>query len=201
MGDFDGAIRDYGTALALDPNYSIAYLDRGNVYRLMGDYPHAIADYDRLIQLEPNVAWNYFMRGVADVYAGLLPKALSDLTQSSKLDPAYPYAALWLDIADKRSNQPSQIAQTVNKIDMTKWPAPVIRMFSGDLTPDQVLSYAVDPGQVCEANFYIGEYDLEQHATDDATRKFRVAAASCPEGYVEWPSAKAELKALGVNPD
>ena len=89
---------------------------------------------------------------------------------------------------------------------MTAWPAPVIRMFLGQMTPAAALAAADDPdatkkkGQVCEANFYSGELALRQGAKDDAARLFRLAASDCPHDFTEWPAANAELKALGAAP-
>ena len=98
------------------------------------------------------------------------------------------------------------LSQAISTIDMTKWPAPVIRMFLGQMTPAAVLAAADDPdatkkkGQVCEANFYSGELALRQGAKDEATRLFRLAASDCPKDFIEWPAANAELKSLGAMP-
>jgi len=69
-----------------------------------------------------------------------------------------------------------------------------------------VIAAANTPGaktaaeQTCEANLYIGELDLQRAAKADATSLFEAATASCPPDYIESFTAKAELKALGVNP-
>ena len=87
---------------------------------------------------------------------------------------------------------------------MTVWPAPVIRMFLGQMTQSAVLAAANDPDpnkkkdQVCEANFYSGELALRTGAKNEALRLFRLAARDCPRGFFEWPAANAELKALGM---
>jgi len=89
---------------------------------------------------------------------------------------------------------------------MTKWPAPLIHVFLGRLTPDALLAAADnhDPktkkGQVCEANFYSGELALQQGRKDEAARLFKLAANDCPKGLIEWAAANAELNALGVAP-
>ena len=89
---------------------------------------------------------------------------------------------------------------------MTKWPAPVIQMFLGQMTPTAVLAAADNPdattkaGQVCDANLYSGELALRQGAKDDATRLIRLAASDCPKTFDEWLAANAELKALGAAP-
>ena len=128
-GDFDRAIANYGEAIRLDPKYAYAYNNRGNVYYQKHDENRAIADYSEAIRLDPKYAQAYFNRGIANLYAGWLPKALADLGQSSELNPKYAYAALWLHIVDTRNNLPSQLAEAAKQIDMTKWPAPVIRPF------------------------------------------------------------------------
>lgn len=89
---------------------------------------------------------------------------------------------------------------------MTRWPAPVIRLFLGQTAPAAVLAAADDPdantkrGQLCEANFYLGEWALQQGAMESAARLFRPAAADCPHEFVEGPAASTELKTLGVSP-
>src|SRR5262249_45988058 len=130
-------------------------------------------------------------------------RALDDLDRSRELDPTYAYTAIWLDIVAKRSDRPSSLEQAVTHVDMSEWPAPVIRVYLGRLTPAAVLEAAEDAAdantrgdQICEANFYIGESFLQQRKTDDAVRLFRRAAADCPRNNIEWWAARAELKAL-----
>jgi lipoprotein NlpI len=83
---------------------------------------------------------------------------------------------------------------------MTEWPAPVIRLFLGQMSPAAVLAAADDPddtkktNQVCEANYYSGEWALRAAAKDEATRLFRLAASDCPRGFIEWSAANAQLK-------
>ena len=120
----------------------------------------------------------YFNRGRANLYAGALPKALADLDQATAVHPKYAYAALWLDIVAQRSNVSSRLSQATAALDMTKWPAPVIRMFLGQMTPAAVLAAADDPdatkkrGQVCEANFFSGELALRLGTRDEAKRVY-----------------------------
>ena len=87
---------------------------------------------------------------------------------------------------------------------MTAWPAPVIRMFLGQMTPAAVLAAADDPdatkkiGQVCETHFYSGELALRTGKKAEAAHLFRLAAGNCPKSFDEWGAANAELKALGT---
>jgi lipoprotein NlpI len=205
-GDADRAIADFDAATRLDPKLAAAFDNRGIAYKAKGDLDRAIADYDEGIRLAPKRAENYLGRGIANLYGGSLGKALADLDQASKLDPKDAYAALWLDIAGKRSNLASRLPRDVAQIDMTRWPAPVIRMFLGQLEAQAVLAAADDAnaytrsGQLCEANFYTAELALRQGAKDQATRLFGLAVANCPKDFIELHAANAELKTLGATP-
>jgi lipoprotein NlpI len=179
--------------------------NRGTKDRVRSDLNQIIVYYNAAIKHDPADDDAYFHRGLANFYAGAVPQALADLAQASKLDPQYPYYPLWIDIIDKRGNQPSRLPEAISHIDMTKWPAPVVRLFLGELTPSDLLvaadsaDAATKKGQVCEANFYIGELALQQGGKDEAARLFQLAAADCPREFVEGPSARAELEALGGN--
>jgi lipoprotein NlpI len=203
-GDNDRAIADHNEAIRLDPNLAAAYHNRGVTWRDKGDNDRAIADFNEAVRVDPKYAGAYRSRGTIHLYSGSLPKALADLNQATELDPKDAYAALWLDIASKRSQVRSRLSQAIAQIDMTKWPAPVIRLFVGQLSPAAVMAAADTPDaakkrdQVCEANFYTGELALQRDTKEDATRLFQLAAANCPKHFTESWAAAAELKALGV---
>ena len=202
-GDSDRAIAAFSEAIRLNPKYLLAYRNRGNVYRFKGDHDRAIADFDEAIRLDPKSAGTYFMRSRVYFYGGSLPKALADANQASELDPKGGFHALWLDIVGQRNGLPSRLAEQVTKIDMAVWPAPVIRMFMGQLTPAGVLAAADDPNatkkknQICQVNFYSGALALRQNRKAEAVPLFRIAASECPHNLLERSDATAELKALG----
>lgn len=205
-GDDDRAIADFAEAIQLDPKYEYAYVNLGDAYRAKGDYDRAIANYAEAVRLDPTDVLAYYNRGLANLYAGAVPKALTDLERASVLDPKHAYAALWLEIVAQRSDVPSRLSQAISTIDMKVWPAPVIRLFLGQMPPAAVLAAADSPdattknGQVCEANFYNGEWAQRHGAKDEAAHLFRLAAADCPKSFDEWFAANAELKALGAAP-
>jgi lipoprotein NlpI len=193
-------------AIRLEPKFVFAYVDRGNANRARGDNDHAIADYSEAIRLEPKFADAYHNRGLAYLYSGDLAKSLADVSEASELDPQDAYKALWADIVAQRNNVPSHLSQASTKIDLTPWPAPIIRSFLGRMPPEAVLAAADDPdakkkkNQVCEANFYGGELALRLNAKEEAVRLFRLAASDCAKDVNEWFAANAELKALGETP-
>jgi lipoprotein NlpI len=203
--DLDRAIADYDAAIKLDPKSGKFVAARGDAYRAKGDDDRAVADFNAAIRLSPKSSLGYYGRGRTYFFAGSFEKALADFTQASAIAPDNGYLALWLEIAARRNHLPSALAQATAQIDMKAWPAPVIKLFTDQMTPAAVLAAADDPdatkktGQICEANFYSGELALTRGLKDEATRLFRLAARDCPHGFIEWDAAKAELTGLGVN--
>ena len=163
-----------------------------------------LSDEALRLEVEESLSAAYFSRGRLLLYNGSLAEARADFKHLTELEPKNTYAALWLDIAERRNKLPSRLSRIVSGVDMKAWPAPVIRLFLGEITLATVLAAADDPDptkkreQVCEANFYSGELALLKGAKDQATRLFRLAASDCPKSFVEWEGANAELKALGA---
>jgi tetratricopeptide (TPR) repeat protein len=188
-GDVDRAIADYDRAIQISPTYKYAYFGRGGAYEVKGDFGHAIADYDEGIRLDPKDARAYRMRGLVNLRAGSLPKSLADLDQSQGLDPKDAYMALWRDIVAKRGDQPSRLAGATAQLDMTKWPAPAVRLFLGEMTLEAVLAAADSPdpgvqkGQICEANFYAGELALQRGRNGRRGAAVRPCCGRLPEEF------------------
>jgi tetratricopeptide (TPR) repeat protein len=206
-GDNDRALADYTLAIGIDPKFVAVYYNRGNAYRQKGHNDRAIADFTQAIDINPKSAFAYRGRGLSYLYSGSPDKALADLAQANALMPKDAYTAVWLDIVSQRNSLPSRrLTQTSSQIDMTVWPAPIIRLFMGQATLAAVQTSADDPdaakkkGQICELNFYAGELSLLKKANDEAISFFRLASSACPHSFIEWGAANAELKALGIVP-
>jgi lipoprotein NlpI len=205
-GDLDRAIADYSQAISIDPKYGDAFYNRGLAYRNKGDNDRALADFNQALSIDPKDGDVYKSRGRVNLYAGALPKALADFNQASALDPKDAYAALWVEIAGQRNNLPSRLTQASSQLDMTEWPAPIIGLFLGQMTPAAVLAAADDANatrkkeKACEANFFSGELSLMKGGNAEAIRLFHSAASDCPDSSPESYAATAELKALGAAP-
>jgi len=199
-GDFDRAMTDLNESIRFDPNNAKAYLARGHLSYSKGDNPRAIEDFDRAIRLDPDDAAAYFNRGLAYFLVGNhIADAEADFKKANQLNPRDSYIALWLDLAKRRNGVPSQLAETAKQLDMTAWPAPVIRQFLGEVNAAQTTAAAADQdpktqaAQTCEANFYSGEFALLKKNKPEATRLLKLAAKDCPLEFVESTAAIAEL--------
>jgi tetratricopeptide (TPR) repeat protein len=85
LGDKQGAIADYDQAIQLQPDFAVAYKNRGGVKSDLGDKQGAIADFNQAIQLEPDFAEAYFNRGNVKYGLGDKQGALSDYQTAAKL--------------------------------------------------------------------------------------------------------------------
>lgn len=201
-GDLDHAIVDFDEAIRLNPKDEETISNRGNAYRTKGDFGRAIADYDQVVQLDAENARAYFHRARLYWQMASFTNSLADLDRSVELNPKDAYPVLWREIVARRGDQPSRLSEAAKQLDTTKWPAPIINLFLGTMTPEQVLSVADSPNpvrkkaQVCEANFYIAERALQNGSKEEALRLFDQAAADCPKTFVEKQAADVELSSL-----
>ena len=53
LGEFEKAIVDFDTVIAMEPTNSVAYFNRGSTYDSMGMHDHAVADFGRALELDP----------------------------------------------------------------------------------------------------------------------------------------------------
>jgi tetratricopeptide (TPR) repeat protein len=113
---------------------------------------------------------------------------------------ATPYRVLWLHIASARiggQDANSNLQDQSAGLNPAEWPVPVIELFLGRRTPPQTMAAARKPDELCEAQFYVGQWHLlrnERAASIDALRK---AVKICPKDFNEYTGAVAELKRLG----
>jgi lipoprotein NlpI len=204
-GESDAAMTDFEAAIKINPRYAAAYFNRANALAAKGETDRALKDYDAAIRNNRRNVNAYIARGALFLATGVTAKARADMSQAARIAPKNAYAVLWSDIAERRAKQKGRLAARngTKGLDMKAWPAPVVRLYTGEIKPDDVLAGADNPSdtvkaaQVCEANFYSGEYALIGGAREDAAKLFQAAVKDCPRGFLEGIAAAAELKGMG----
>ena len=84
---------DYSRALQINPNYDVAYIGRGNLYRKMGRDLDAFRDFESAIQLDTTDPRAYHNRGLIYQSRGQHAYAIEDFSTAISLsgDAAEPY--------------------------------------------------------------------------------------------------------------
>ena len=83
------AIADCDEAIHLQPDYPMAYNNRGNAKSALGRHDDAIADYNLAIRLQPDYAKAYSNRGGVKNTLGRHHDAIADCDEAIRLQPDY----------------------------------------------------------------------------------------------------------------
>jgi lipoprotein NlpI len=138
----------------------------------------------------PTSATGHFYRG--DFVAAVLN--LQDAADGTSA-----YQILWLYLARARiggQDIKRNLQENAAGLNPAEWPFPVIELFLGRRTPADMVAAAIKPDELCEAQFYLGQWYLlrdERVASIEALRK---AVETCPRDFNEYAGAVAELKRL-----
>lgn len=82
-GDYRGATEGFTQVIRIDPNYTDAYLQRGNAHYYLKEYDAAIEDYTKVINLAPDYADAYYNRGTVLQELGYKKEAHEDYQKAA----------------------------------------------------------------------------------------------------------------------
>ncbi len=88
-GRYGDAIRDFSKAIELDPDYAMAYINRGVAYHCDGRYNMAITDYKKAIDIGKDYVDFYLRKGNVFFDVGRYDQAIEDYTKAARLMPGY----------------------------------------------------------------------------------------------------------------
>lgn len=71
----------------INPNYALAYDNRGNPRRALGDNKGALADYNEAVRISPNFALTYDNRGNVIRELGNNKGAVADYNEALRIEP------------------------------------------------------------------------------------------------------------------
>jgi tetratricopeptide (TPR) repeat protein len=94
VGNLDKALECYNRAIAADPGYPYAYINRAWLYNLKGEFEKALTDSTKAIAMKPvyYLAAAYNSRAWAYCGLGRFAEALPDCDTAIRLDPTMSYA-------------------------------------------------------------------------------------------------------------
>ena len=87
QGEHRKAIRAYSDAIRANPNFELAYSNRGLSYLQTGEYERAISDFDEVVLRNPIDADSFFHRGLAYENLNQIFNAINSLESAILADP------------------------------------------------------------------------------------------------------------------
>ena len=87
--NYGQSIERLSQAIALDPEFTLAFKSRGAAYLRLDKAGEAIADFSSVVALKPGNARAYHLRGLAHEKSGDNDKALADFNKALELAPNY----------------------------------------------------------------------------------------------------------------
>jgi lipoprotein NlpI len=200
-GEFDKAIPNFDQVIQFDAQNAEAYDGRGVAWLHKGEYDTATADFDQAISLNAHDTVAIYHRGLAGFNQGKFANAATDFAQKLQLSQDGTSVIL-LYLSRARSgiaDSAIKLAADSNTMDEAEWPAPAIALFLGKSSPAAVFEKAADDNtgkqaaQMCEANFYSGEWSLLREDKARARDFFNKAARLCPVS--SWAAIAATAEA------
>jgi protein O-mannosyl-transferase len=85
LGDSAAAVRDFTTAISLNPRVAGLYQNRGNARALSGDNAGAMTDYDAAIRMVPSFSTAYRYRGMLKLRLGDRSGGCGDVRRAADL--------------------------------------------------------------------------------------------------------------------
>lgn len=89
VNDFEGAVKDFTAAIALDDQVANAFTRRGAAYRKLNRDSEALSDFEKAIQLQPSIEL-YAERALLYESTGDNQKALADWNAVVDMNPQWP---------------------------------------------------------------------------------------------------------------
>ena len=102
MREYDCAIETFSKAILLNPNYTVAYANRGTVYAHREDWDRAIEDLVKATQLGPPSSYTYGWLGYIYDRRGDRPVADEHFEQALELDPNNSALRRYLEERERR---------------------------------------------------------------------------------------------------
>jgi tetratricopeptide (TPR) repeat protein len=198
---FEEAKKESDAAIQRDRDYAPAFLERGKARRETGDLSGANSDFRTASHLRSDDSDFQLSLGVAQWESGLFDDAEHSFKHATGDPDQTRYAFLWLYLTDMKQRWPGRGWQNkAARIDQQKWPGPIIGLIAGSATADSVFAAAKADDtygtRVCEANFYVAEWQLAQGNKAEGKRLLDVATQVCTPTSDEFSAAKFDLKRL-----
>lgn len=200
---------DLAAAAILQPENSTIQLDLAAAEVCLGDLAAADKAF-AAAQNGANARRRHLSYGMALWQFGYFAAAADHFSSAYDQSPddrgktrIVPALLLAISAVRAKTFDPAAFAAKTATLTMTYWPKPILNLFLGKATDEAVYRQAAsdDPVEAiqhrCEADFYIGEWNLVHGRPDAARAPISSAAQNCPHSNLEHGLAMIERDRLG----
>jgi len=184
--DFTATIAELTKSIAANPKSVPLYSRRGDALFFSGRFTDAVADYDRMVELDPELETSHWRRGIALFYAGQYERGAKQFEIYHSFDNVDRENGIWRYLCQHKAYGRAKAREGLLKYakdDREPFPA-VYRLFSGDLTADQVLQGIRDARidaterekRLFYAELYVGLNEFVEGRIDSAKTHLEAAA-------------------------
>ncbi|HUJ47418.1 MAG TPA: tetratricopeptide repeat protein [Rhizomicrobium sp.] len=187
-GQYDKAMADAEAAHDAQFHSAWPYVAMGSIAFSQDKFDDAIGNINSALDVESHDSDLYVLKGQMLWANGRLDRASETFGDIFAHDGMDPYAFLWLSLSDAAQGKPvsADIVSKVEATDRTRWPGPLVDLYLGKTTPEEVLQGAAKEAdglnhEQCEADLYVGAWQQSHGHPDDATRLLTAAAGACDD--------------------
>ena len=198
QGQYEKASDEAELAIGRNRRYAEAYLARAQVEDDSGSTEAAMADFDRAHDMDSSDLKISLYRGIAQWMRGRYVDAAESFRGGTEA-----YMLIWRFLANaKLAGNGAKSSEDAKKFSETVWPAPIVQMIAGTVQPGAVLAVATNSvgydriAKTCEADFYVGEWQVLHGQTAAGKALMDHAANECPLGFAERSGARVEMGRL-----
>lgn len=193
LGEYSKVIDDCDAALAINAEYSSCYIDIAFAQMALGNNDAAGAALKKLFAFDPENTDGLGVLARLDFLEGNFANSARSFEAAARDRPEDAYLAMWSELARRRAGEPRHLSEAAVTLDLSAWPGPLLQMYLGKVDIETVRNSVTGDEQLCEFDFYGGEWLLVEGRTEEARVLLGDAARICPYDYIEKQPAKVEL--------
>lgn len=203
------AAMDLSRAVDLDPFNPLYYEERAITHLKLREFKQANLDLEMALGLDSSRLSLRREKGRLAFYRGDYQEAAQALTRLARDadGETFVYSVLWLELAIRRGHleRPSRLDLAERELGGHRWPAPILQMYQGKISPAEAIAAAAAPDarvaleQQCEAYFYAGQEYLLRQEPQQARAAFEAAIATGMTDFLEYDWAARELEVLAAD--
>jgi lipoprotein NlpI len=183
---FEDQIAQFTEQIAKSPKSVELYSRRGDANFFRGKFTEAVADYEKMVELKPDLETSHWRKGIAYFYARRFKDAANQFENYHVYDNVDRENGIWRYLSQTKALGRDKAREGLLKYEKDdRQPFPdVYRLFSGELTGDEVLKRIsdakIDPRErekrLFYAELYIGLNDFVEERLESAEKHLDEAA-------------------------